>query len=186
MTHHRHPVDGTAASTGLAPTPSRSRLARWRAADSSEPTVGTMVKLWLPLAASLVMMVLEPALVNVGLARAANPELSLAAYGVAFGLALLVEAPIIMLLDASVARSSNRQALALMMRFTLALGGAVVALGLVVSLTPLYNLLVVDLMNIPSDVAERARPALQVLSFWPLPIAWRRAQQGVLIRTNHT
>jgi hypothetical protein len=145
-----------------------------------------MLTLWLPLAASLVMMVLEPALVNVGLARASDPELSLAAYGVAFSLALLVEAPIIMLLDASVAQSAHRQALALLMRFTVVLGTAVVAIGLLVSLTPLYGLLVVDLMNIPVDVAARARPALQVLSFWPLPIAWRRAQQGVLIRTNRT
>ena len=42
------------------------------------------------------------------------------------------------------------------------------------------------LMDIPLDVAAEARPTLQILSFWPLPIAWRRAHQGVLIRAEHT
>jgi len=151
-----------------------------------ELTVRHMLSVWLPLAASIVMMVLEPSIINIGLGRTSDAELALAAYGVAFSLALLVEAPIIMLLDASVARSGDVEAFRLMRRFTLVLGVLVTAIGLVVSLTPLYGLVVERLMNIPADVAARARPTLQVLSFWPLPIAWRRAHQGVLIRAERT
>jgi hypothetical protein len=145
-----------------------------------------MLSLWLPLAASIVMMVLEPSIINIGLGRTSDAELALAAYGVAFSLALLVEAPIIMLLDASVARSGDVEAFRLMRRFTLVLGVLVTAIGLVVSLTPLYGFVVERLMNIPADVAARARPTLQVLSFWSMPIAWRRAHQGVLIRAERT
>ncbi|MCL7455022.1 MAG: hypothetical protein M8467_18455 [Anaerolineae bacterium] len=150
------------------------------------PTVRQMSALWVPLAASIVMMVLEPSIINIGLGRTANAELALAAYGVAFSLALLVEAPILMLLDTSVARSNDRDAFVLIRRFSLGLGLVVTAIGLVVSLTPLYDLLVIDLMNIPADVAARAEPTLQILSFWSLPIAWRRAHQGVLIRNGRT
>ena len=150
------------------------------------PTVRQMLALWLPLAASIMMMVLEPSIINIALGRTVDPELALAAYGVAFSLALIVEAPIIMLLDASVARSTDRDVFGVMRRFTLILGFGVVALGLLISLSPLYGLIVVDLMNIPPDVAARARPTMQILSFWPLPIAWRRAHQGVLIRANRT
>jgi hypothetical protein len=145
-----------------------------------------MLGVWAPLAATTVMMVLEPSIINVGLGRTASPELALAAYGVAFSLALLVEAPILMLLDASVARADDRAAFALIRRFTLALGLAVTAVGLVVSLTPLYDLIVTGLMDIPPDVAARARPTLQILSFWSLPIAWRRAHQGLLVRRGRT
>jgi Na+-driven multidrug efflux pump len=145
-----------------------------------------MFSLWLPLAASVIMMVLEPSAINIALGRTLDPELALAAFGVAFSLALLVEAPIIMLLDASVARSIDREAFRLMRRFTLLLGLIVTAVGLLVSLTPLYTLIVEQLMNIPQDVAARARPTMQILSFWPLPIAWRRAHQGILIRANRT
>lgn len=145
-----------------------------------------MLALWVPLAASIVMMVLEPTAINIGLGRTTQPELALAAYGVAFSLALLIEAPILMLLDTSVARSKDRAAFVLVRRFTLAVGIFVTVLGLLVSLTPLYDVIVRDLMNIPPNVAARARPTLQVLSFWPLPIAWRRAHQGVLIRVSRT
>jgi hypothetical protein len=155
-------------------------------ATGSEPTLRQMLALWMPLAASIAMMVLEPSIINIGLGRTSEAELALAAYGVAFGLALLVEAPILMLLDASVARSDSHAAFVLLRRLTLILSLAVAAIGLLVSLTPLYNLLVEGLMNIPTEVAARARPTLQVLSFWPLPIAWRRTHQGLLIRANHT
>jgi Na+-driven multidrug efflux pump len=131
-------------------------------------------------------MVLEASIVNIGLGRTSDSELALAAYGVALGLALLVEAPIMMLLDTSVARSTNREAFVVVRRFTVVLGLIVTALGIAVSFTTLYGLLVVDLMNIPPDVAARARPTLQILSFWSFPVAWRRAHQGVLIRTQHT
>lgn len=104
------------------------------------PTVRQMLALWLPLAASIVMMVLEPSIINIGLGRTSDPELALAAYGVAFSLALLVEAPIIMLLDASVARSTDLEAFRLLRRFTLGLGLFVTAVGLAVSLTPLYEI----------------------------------------------
>ena len=66
--------------------------------ESSGPTLRQMLSLWLPLAASIIMMVLEPSTINIALGRTMDPELALAAYGVAFSLALLVEAPIIMLL----------------------------------------------------------------------------------------
>jgi len=153
---------------------------------ASGPTVRRMFALWLPLAISQLMMVLEPTIINIGLGRTFDPEMALAAYGVAFSLALLVEAPVLMVLDASVARSSDRAAFRLIERFALWLGLAVLGIGLIVSVTPLYGVIVEDLMRIPSDVAARARPTLQILAFWPLPIGWRRAQQGLLIRTGRT
>ena len=150
------------------------------------PTARQMLALWVPLAASIVMMVLEPSIINIGLGRTADPELALGAYNVAFSLALLVEAPILMLLDASVARSSDRPAFVLIRRFTVGLSLVVTAVGLLVSLTPLYDLVVRGWMDIPADVAARARPTLQILSFWSAPIAWRRAHQGLLIRQGRT
>ena len=159
---------------------------RAEAAAAAGPTVRRMFALWLPLAVSQLMMVLEPTIINIGLGRTIDPEMALAAYGVAFSLALLVEAPVLMVLDASVARSAGRAAFRLIERFSLGLGLAVLAIGLIVSATPLYGVVVEGLMKIPSDVAERARPTLQILSFWPLPIGWRRAQQGLLIRTGRT
>ncbi|NIN66493.1 MAG: hypothetical protein GTO63_17755, partial [Anaerolineae bacterium] len=51
--------------------------------------------LYLPLALSWVLMLMESPLINAFLARGPQPELSLAAYGVAFSIILVVEAPIL-------------------------------------------------------------------------------------------
>jgi len=150
------------------------------------PTQRQMLVLWVPLAASMLIMVLETSIVNVGLGRSADAELALAAYGVAYSIALLVEAPILMLIDASVARSIDRRASSVVRRFTILLGLLVTAIGFVVSATPMYGLIVERLMGIPADVAAWARPTLIVLAFWSAPIGWRRSYQGVLIRANRT
>ena len=47
--------------------------------------------LWLPLAASTLLMSVEFPVVNSGIARTPNPEISLAAYGLAVNLAVLME-----------------------------------------------------------------------------------------------
>ena len=171
----------------MATTTARQPLPALAAAPArSGPTNRQMLALWLPLAVSQLMMVLEPTIINIGLGRTLDPELALAAFGVAFSLALLIEAPVLMVLDASVARSLDGSAFRLIERFALGLGLAVLAIGLIVSATPLYGVIVEGLMKIPADVAAHARPTLQILCFWPLPIGWRRAQQGLLIRTGRT
>jgi len=150
------------------------------------PSLRQMLGLWVPLAASMLIMVLETSIVNIGLGRSADAELALAAYGVAYSIALLVEAPILMLIDASVARSVDHRAFAVVRRFTILLGVLVTAVGLLVSATPLYGVVVERLMGIPADVAAWARPTLIILAFWSAPIGWRRSFQGVLIRANRT
>lgn len=131
-------------------------------------------------------MTLEPLIINTALSHAPNAELMLAAYNVMFGISLVVEAPVIMLVSASTALSKNQQAFGRLFRFMLILSSGAVATGFLVSLTPLYDWLVVDAMRIPPAVAEAARPALVIMSVWSLPVAWRRTLQGVLIAHDRT
>lgn len=132
------------------------------------------------------MMTLEPLIINTALSRAPNSEVTLAAYNVMFSIALVIEAPVIMLVSASAALSQTQYAFSRLFRFMLLLGGAVVVIGFVFSLTPLYDLVVLDLMGIPVAVAEAARPAMVIMSIWSFPVAWRRTLQGVLIANNKT
>jgi Na+-driven multidrug efflux pump len=91
-----------------------------------------------------------------------------------------------MLVSASNALSRTRDAFRKLFKFMLALGVGVVAIGFLVSLTPIYGWLVLDLMRIPPAVAETTRPALVIMSIWAFPVAWRRMLQGVLIGHNRT
>jgi Na+-driven multidrug efflux pump len=142
--------------------------------------------LYLPLAASWALMLMEAPLVNAFLARGADPELSLAAFGVAFNIILVVEAPVLMILELSIALSRNIAAFHRIRRFYVLIGLAVTTLGLLLFHTPLCRVLLRDLMHIPPAIADATVPALRMFVWWPFPIGWRRLYQGVLVNDGRT
>jgi len=156
------------------------------AAKLTLPSYAQLLRFFGPLALSNSMMMLEALIITTALSHAIHSELRLAAFNVMFGVALVIEAPVMMLLSASTALSLTQHAFRRLFRFMLALGGLAVAIGFLVSLTPLYGWLVLGIMQIPPAVAEAARPALVILSLWSFPVAWRRMLQGVLIAHNRT
>jgi hypothetical protein len=144
-------------------------------------------KTWWPLAASWLLMGTELPALSAVVARLANPEVNLAAYGgVVFPLALIVESPVIMLLAASTALSKDWDSYLKLRRFMMAVGAAMTALHIVVAFTPLYYLVVEGIIGVPAEVVEPARIGLQIMTPWTWSIAYRRFNQGVLIRFDHS
>jgi hypothetical protein len=142
-----------------------------------------ILKAWWPLAASWLFMSLEQPLVGAVIARLADPTVHLAALGgLVFPLALVIEAPIIMLLAASTALSKDRQAYRLIHRFMMTAGVLLTVLHALLAFTPLYDLVVVRLLNPPAEVVEPARWGLMVMLPFTWSIAYRRFHQGLLIR----
>jgi hypothetical protein len=142
---------------------------------------------WWPLAASWILMGAElPALAAV-IARLAEPEISLAAYGgVVFPLALIIEAPVIMLLAASTALSKDWGSYLLLRRFTMRSGALLTALHVLVAFTPLYYVVVEGIIGAPQEIVEPAHLGLMIMTPWTWAIAYRRFHQGVLIRFGHS
>jgi hypothetical protein len=127
----------------------------------------------------------ELPLVSAALARLADPKIHLAAYGgVVFPLALLIEAPIIMLLAASTALARDRVAYAVGRRFMLVVGLGLTGLHALVAWTPLFDLVVGRIMAPPAGVLEPARLGMRIMTPWTISIAYRRYLQGVLIRNG--
>lgn len=125
--------------------------------------------------------------VSAVMARLPDPTVSLAAYGgVVFPLALLIEGPIVMLLAASTALSKDRQSYELMRRFMLISGVALTALHMLVAFTPLYYPIVGTILGAPEEILEPGRIGMQLMTPWTMSIAYRRFQQGVLIRFGHS
>ncbi len=143
--------------------------------------------LWWPLAGSWVLMGVELPIVSAVMARLADPEIHLAAYGgVVFPLALIIEAPVIMLLAASTALSKDWTSYIFLRRFMFKLAGCLTIFHIVMAFTPLYDLVVAGLLGVPEEVQEPARMGLMLMTPWTAAIAIRRFQQGVLIRHGHT
>lgn len=137
---------------------------------------------WAPLAATWLMMAVEGPFLAAVIARLADPQFNLAAYGVAYAFALLAEAPVIMLMSAATALVDDAISLRRLRNFSLALIGGVTATMLVLLIPPVYRAVMTDLIALPDEVARRTYVALWILLPWPGAIGYRRFYQGLLIR----
>lgn len=132
-------------------------------------------------------MSLELPLVSAVIARQANPTVHLAAYGgLVFPLSMMIEAPIIMLLSASTALSRDLRSYRLMWRAMMAAGAGLTALHVLLAFTPLFDLVIVKWIHAPVEVVEPVRLGLRLMTPWTWSIAYRRFQQGVLIRAGRS
>lgn len=142
---------------------------------------------WWPLAASWAFMGIELPLVSAVMARLADPDIHLAAYGgFVFPVSLIIEAPIIMLLAASTALGKDTASYRLMHRFMMTSGFLLTALHAALAFTPLFDLVLVPLLDPPAGVIEPARLGLRIMLPWTWTIAYRRFHQGLLIRFGYS
>jgi hypothetical protein len=132
-------------------------------------------------------MSLEAPALSAVIARMPDPRINLAAYGgVVFPLALIIESPIIMLLAASTALSKDWASYLRIRRFMMTTGALLTVLHALIAFTPLYYILVVDIIGAPQEIVEPARLGLKLMLPWTWSIAYRRFNQGVLIRFGHS
>ncbi len=142
---------------------------------------------WWPLAASWALMGAELPALSATIARLPNPEINLAAYGgIVFPIALIIEAPIIMLLAASTALSKDWDSYQKLRRFMMAAGASLTALHVLIAFTPLYYFIVERILGAPTAIVEPGRIGLMIMTPWTWSIAYRRFNQGVLIRFGHS
>lgn len=119
--------------------------------------------------------------------RLAEPKINLAAYGgLVFPLALMVEAPIIMMLAASTALSRDWPSYLKLRRFMNRLGASLSLIHIVMAATPVYYLLARHVIHAPEEIIGPARIGLLIMIPWTWSIAYRRFHQGILIRFGHS
>jgi len=141
---------------------------------------------WLPLAATWLMMSFEGPFLAALIARLAEPKYNLAAYGIAFSFALIIEAPIIMIMSASTKLVKDAQSFIALRRFTYGLNWLITLIMLVILIPPIFYFLTEDLIGLPSKVSKLTHVATIILLPWPGAIGYRRFYQGILIRNDLT
>ena len=141
---------------------------------------------WLPLALMFVMMGVEqPALAAV-IARMAESTGNLAAFGVAFSIALVIESPVLQLLSAATALATTRKKYERLLEFVHLLALGLTLVHLLVATRPVFFFLTRDVLNVPLEIIENARATFLVLTPISALVAYRRLWQGVLIRYERT
>jgi hypothetical protein len=165
------------ADTGPAPSPTGPAALSMR----------HILRTWWPLAASWLLMGFEgPAVASV-VARMADPKLNLAAWGgVVFPLSLMAEAPVIMMLAASTALCRDWISYVKLRRFMNRLGASMTIIHILMVATPLYYVIVRNVIHAPEEIIAPARLGLLIMIPWTWSIAYRRFHQGVLIRFGHS
>ena len=132
------------------------------------------------------MMATEGPLIAAVIARMPDPTFNLAAHGVTFALAILIEAPVIMLMSAATALVRDRNSFLKLRNFAFALNFLSTA-GLLVLLIPgVFNWVTGSLIGLPTEVSSLTYGALWFMLPWPGAIGYRRFLQGVLIRAGKT
>lgn len=120
------------------------------------------------------------------IARLPDPKFNLAAYGVAFSFALVVEAPVIMMLSAATTLVRNRQSYLSLRKFNLALMILLTVFMVLLVIPAIFYFIAEDLIGLPVEVSHLTHLALIIMIPWPAAIGFRRFYQGVLIRNNQT
>jgi hypothetical protein len=146
--------------------------------STPELTLRRIAQTWWPLAFSWLLMSVEGPAHSAIAARLANPEVNLAAWGgIVFPLALIIEAPIIMLLPASTALSRDWDAYVRVRRAMMTMSAFLTAVHIAIAFTPLYDFIARNLIGAPEVTIEPGRTGLMILIPWTWSIAYRRTLQ---------
>lgn len=145
-----------------------------------------ILRFWLPLASTWLMMACEGPFLAALIARLPDPRYNLAAHGVAFAMAIIIEAPVIMMLGAATALVDGRNSYIRLRRFTMILNVLMTLGMLVLVATPAYELVLQGWIGLDERIAQLTRGAMAILLPWPAAIGYRRFHQGLLIRSGST
>ncbi|MGM0465446.1 MAG: hypothetical protein ACQERH_03335 [Acidobacteriota bacterium] len=141
---------------------------------------------WFPLAATWLMMATEGVFLAAIIARLPDPKYNLAAYGVAYSVAIFIESPIIMIMSASTALAKDRKSFYKLRNFTYFLCALVTMSMIILVIPPVFHVFAREIIALPENVAHLTHLSCLVLLPWPGAIGYRRLYQGILIRRNLT
>jgi hypothetical protein len=128
------------------------------------------------------LMGLEMPALSATIARMDDPKTQLAAFGIIFPVALLIESPIMMMLAASTKLSTDLRSYLTVRRYMTIISVVLTLFHAALVFTPLFDLVIVTLLDPPHATIEPVRRALFFLLPWTWAIADRRFHQGLLIR----
>jgi hypothetical protein len=154
--------------------------------SSTDLTYKKIFYFWLPLAATWIMMSIEGPFLAALIARSLEPKFNLAAYGVAYSLALIVEAPVIMIMSASLALVKDSQSFYKLRNFTYAANSLITIVMVIIVLPPIFYFITENLIGLQREVSTLTHVATTILIPWPGAIGYRRFYQGILIKNNLT
>jgi Na+-driven multidrug efflux pump len=138
------------------------------------------------MAGTWLMMSIEGPFVAAIIARLDDPKYNLAAFGIAFAVAILFESPVIMILSASTALVEGPRSFRRLRNFTYVVNAGLTCSMLLLLLTPAWRFVADRWIGLPPEVVELSQTGLLIMTAWPAAIGYRRFYHGLLIRHGLT
>ena len=147
---------------------------------------GRIARFWSPLAATWVMMAMEGPFVAATIARLPDPKINLAAHGVAFAIAILVEAPVMMLMSTATALVRDRDSFRRLRAFSMGVNAFATLLLCCLLVPSVFHAVASGLLRLPEEVASLTYGCLWTYLPWAAAIGYRRFFHGLMIRSGKT
>ena len=151
----------------------------------TELSVAEVRRRWAPLAAGWLFMTLELVVAAAVIARLPDPEVQLAAWGVVFAIATLIQAPATALLPVSTSLVRDRSSFRRMRLLSANVLFGLSMLHLLIALPPANGWLLEGVLGLPAGVAEAARWPLLLMLPWAFGTGYRRFLHGPMIRFGY-
>jgi hypothetical protein len=150
------------------------------------PSFAAILRYFLPLVLTTWVMAASRTVIDAGLARTPQPEVSLASFSLAAGFVFAFEAPIVMLRSAALAFDHGPENRRLLRRFCLTVGVAMAGSALLAGFTPLVDLLLGGQAAAGSPVGSLTRWAIRIMSVSLLILSWRQFSYSLLMKRQRT
>lgn len=150
-------------------------------------TYSQLLRFFLPLGTTWLMVGLTHSIVNATLARLPYGEMSIAIFSVVMSITTVISAPTLMGSQALLSLVDDKRSFYLLKRFVWGLGGLLFIILSVLGYTPLGGLFLRNIMGLTEpDQIEFAYMALRITAFLPLVETLRNSNQGLLIGLKRT
>lgn len=159
----------------------------WEEAVPTNPhRMAPMIIWYAPLALTAFLIWVSKPAISGGIARAAEANLSLAAWPAAWMLVALIGNTIRMVQQLVITQATSPENYRVLSRFTWMAGLFSSSILALVGFTPVGSTLLINVTGLAPRLAAVAIPAIQVAALYPLGIALQNHMQGLLIRGGRT
>lgn len=170
------------ASTGSA---AKKDTAGHEASSFRQP-LAALLKFYLPLAASSMLMMVTHSIVSGAVARTLYPTIALAAYSASYSVAQVFESPCYglnrMCLTFTRGKKSHRKAA----QVALMILGVLISMLAIISWTPLARMILIDVLGVSEEVYSMAVPSMRMFILWPVASSVRSIFQTPIVMKKRT
>ena len=154
--------------------------------DRDELNFGGLWLFFIPLVVAQFAMTWGQPSVNAGLARAVNPEISLAAYQVGRSFAWIFIGMFGRVHQLILVFAKNRESWFRVRRFALVLGISQAIILMIIAITPIGEWILTNIIGVEKELMVMSMSTIFSLSFVPFILSQNEIYAGLLIKNNKT